>query len=482
MVLEQQPGSSDERLRASRRYLAWIAAVFILLSMALLGLVVVSAGPPPREHSSSSSQYIHFWKQRKLEILDYYQGPRLVVVGGSASLYGLRSGPIARSLGMPVVNLGLHAGLGLPYLLYNATRHLRSGDIVLLVPEYEMLVTDDPAQWTLADYALQHDLRFVRRQTLRRIGELLRKRTLEEYAYRLLDRFADGPDIDAQPFRDQLNGYGDLLSNVAGKAPDEARHRIASYDKTTLWDKPANREVLLSLAGFADWCRRHGIEVIGGFQPFFGFSNLSGDKAFALINDIEHFYVSNGIPAVGQPRDYLFARDRLFDSYNHLDDTGAQMMSELMIPAIGRLVGGRAAPATPAHAGAVRELRFKEADLPLFVERVRGFSVVEPWGRWTLGATASVELKEPLPDRVRVTLEVRDMPAERKKHPVRVRVGEQEQSFLLTGANQTFELDFMQTRGAHTVEFLLSSGSADVSAVESRDLGIGLVRLSLRAL
>ena len=70
-------------------------------------------------------------------------GPRVFVVGGSATLHSFDSATASRRLGMPVVNFGTHAALGLGYILERAERVLRPGDIVLLAPEYTLLQQPD---------------------------------------------------------------------------------------------------------------------------------------------------------------------------------------------------------------------------------------------------------------------------------------------------------------------------------------------------
>lgn len=62
--------------------------------------------------------------------------PRLVFIGGSNLIFGIDSKRIEDSLKIPVVNMGLHAGLGLGYMLNEAIDNLKPGDIVLLSPEY----------------------------------------------------------------------------------------------------------------------------------------------------------------------------------------------------------------------------------------------------------------------------------------------------------------------------------------------------------
>lgn len=72
-------------------------------------------------------------KQNRLKTLPT---PRLVFIGGSNLIFGIDSKRIEDSLKIPVVNMGLHAGLGLGYMLNEAIDNLKPGDIVLLSTEY----------------------------------------------------------------------------------------------------------------------------------------------------------------------------------------------------------------------------------------------------------------------------------------------------------------------------------------------------------
>ena len=68
--------------------------------------------------------------------LDTAASPRLVIIGGSNTAFGLDSRMLADSLGLNVVNTGLHSGIGLRFMLDDAMPRLRPGDKVVVMPEY----------------------------------------------------------------------------------------------------------------------------------------------------------------------------------------------------------------------------------------------------------------------------------------------------------------------------------------------------------
>jgi len=60
----------------------------------------------------------------------------VVLLGGSNVAFGYDSGLLADSIGMPVVNAGLHASVGLKYIIDDCFPRLKRGDILVLSPEY----------------------------------------------------------------------------------------------------------------------------------------------------------------------------------------------------------------------------------------------------------------------------------------------------------------------------------------------------------
>ena len=69
--------------------------------------------------------------------------PRLLIIGGSGAHYTIDSQIISQGLGIPVINLGLDGPVGLNVILPSVIEQVKKGDIVLLIPEYLLLVSPD---------------------------------------------------------------------------------------------------------------------------------------------------------------------------------------------------------------------------------------------------------------------------------------------------------------------------------------------------
>lgn len=73
----------------------------------------------------------------KHRIIKEIDSPRLVFVGGSSLAFGLDSESVEKQLGINVVNMGLRATFGLRYILQEVKPYIKSGDTIVIVPEYQ---------------------------------------------------------------------------------------------------------------------------------------------------------------------------------------------------------------------------------------------------------------------------------------------------------------------------------------------------------
>ena len=88
------------------KVLLLIIAVLIALSLALFLI--------PNKRIPDNSLFASIDKHQRLSSI---QESKVVLVGGSNLPFGIKSPLIEEALGMPVVNMGLHAGLGMNFIL-----------------------------------------------------------------------------------------------------------------------------------------------------------------------------------------------------------------------------------------------------------------------------------------------------------------------------------------------------------------------------
>ena len=69
--------------------------------------------------------------------------PNLFIVGGSGVHMGVDTKIISQTLGMPAINFGLHAALGIEAIISSVEPKIQEGDVVLLIPEYAIASDED---------------------------------------------------------------------------------------------------------------------------------------------------------------------------------------------------------------------------------------------------------------------------------------------------------------------------------------------------
>lgn len=109
-----------------------ISIVLIFLALASVPVVLFSlAFALPVQYDRS------FYGGMKIKYDRLYgiEEDKVVVIGGSAMAFGIRSDLMEEDLGRPVVNYGLYANLGTKYMLDTARDAIQEGDIVIIAPE-----------------------------------------------------------------------------------------------------------------------------------------------------------------------------------------------------------------------------------------------------------------------------------------------------------------------------------------------------------
>jgi len=76
----------------------------------------------------------------KMEKLKSIKIKKIVIIGGSNAAFGIDSDLMERQLKIPVVNMGLHAGLPTKYLFEQVKPYLNKEDILILTSEYDSFI------------------------------------------------------------------------------------------------------------------------------------------------------------------------------------------------------------------------------------------------------------------------------------------------------------------------------------------------------
>jgi hypothetical protein len=121
-------------MRKQLQFATWILAAGLAWSVGYLYNV----------RYGSELSWLRIMYERKMAIAAEVQAPqRVIILGGSGAHYTVDAELMQQELGIPVINLGLDGPIGLNVLLPSTIEAIQPGDVVLLIPEYLILLDED---------------------------------------------------------------------------------------------------------------------------------------------------------------------------------------------------------------------------------------------------------------------------------------------------------------------------------------------------
>lgn len=247
--------------------------------------------------------------------------PKLLIVGGSNTAFGVDSRSLSDALALPVVNMGLHAGLGLEYILDEASHFIGEGDIVVVSPEYEQFYGGQVwGRQQLVELAWLHppSLRFM---TSPRQISALAAGFPPVFQNRLRSLWLDLRSPDRQTghavyHRDAFNDFGDVVSHLDATT-DRVVEDMPLLRDTTDGFNPA---AIHALNDFHDEARDRGARV-------FIMLPTIPEHHYRLRRDAlesiwERLRDEATAPALGTLRGQVGDNDHFFDTAYHLSREG----------------------------------------------------------------------------------------------------------------------------------------------------------------
>lgn len=307
------------------RYLARLGW-FLLVQACFLAGVVHLSGPPGYYIASTID------KQR---LLASAPSPRLVLVGGSNLAFGIKSPQLQDGLGgqYNVVNMAVQGGLGLGFALNETLAGLRSGDIVVISPEYEVLWFDEyqPFQLTQALVARPSSWRYI--PTDRRMWFVASAipqaalPSLHQLAVTAAGRYA--PDLFGDALgttiyrRSLFNEFGDHTSIRESRQADLPPDRGERLSATRM------ESSLSRLRQFHREAERRGARVFVAYPPLpqYRWNRYAAD--FQATHAILSSKTELGI--LGEPAQEVYPESSFYDTVNHLTDAGAEARTRQLI-------------------------------------------------------------------------------------------------------------------------------------------------------
>lgn len=289
-------------------------------------LVVIGLTVPYNSDGYMREQFI---KDKLLQASD--RPNAIVLVGGSNTAFGYNSSKLERETGFPVINMGLHAGLGLKFIIDNVVPYVRRGDIVVISPEYDHFFEDIAyGSQPLADLFYLFPARYATKLNpaqIYRIAENTGGFLRSKVEYLAADILV--PSYQSVYRLSSFNKYGDVVAHW--KTDDK---RYESVGDAHFESRKGNIRYIQYLCEELKGMKERGVEVIL-YPPVIAESVL---RAYdADIHFVTRVLTDSGFPFVCPPAEVAQPDSMFYDTPYHLREEGANRHSVHLAHIIKRL-------------------------------------------------------------------------------------------------------------------------------------------------
>lgn len=260
----------------------------------------------------------------KLEKLKDVEVKKIVIIGGSNASFGVDTDLMERQLGVPVINMALHGGIPVKFIVEQVKPFMDEDDILIFSKEYEGLRDRD---WNringteiskVATYDISNIKVLLSDQTLFETSVSNIFNTIKEYVklHPIKGRQGVTSVYDSRAFRkDNL-----LPEFVTGKYGLEVKqHELKKLDK--------NSEVLKGLKEYKDYFENKGVKFYLT-PPVIIKEYFEEDK----ILPFWHFFSDQtGIPMLNWDKKYSFEKEYFFNSHYHPNYIGRELRTKSLI-------------------------------------------------------------------------------------------------------------------------------------------------------
>jgi hypothetical protein len=335
-------------MTASGRYVLSFFATCLVFGAIFAAAFVYQLGAPV-----AAEYWVPEIKTVKLFLAGRIVGRKLIVLGGSNALFGLDSTRIETETGIPTVNLAIHAGLSLDYLVVYARPVLRPGDLLVLTLEYSYFESDNANAWWFSSNVMAWEpeyvstlgpvgaVAFVLSTSTKRVVEgvfsqISRERLRQVYGRRVRDprevidqankNWREGGhqrSTDPYSFL-SIDEHGDVQSNIGSFYHDDPE--TASVPPFPEASAPWRR-----LDRLARQCKADGIRLFLAWPALPDSAGRYQGQARRNLAQIRRRAEMLGLTTLGDPTEYALDRRYFFNTEYHLNQEGRELRTRTLL-------------------------------------------------------------------------------------------------------------------------------------------------------
>jgi hypothetical protein len=294
----------------------------ILITAMIVGLLFMGIRPDPTHYFAGSLL--------QTRLLEETPSPRIILIGGSNVSFGLDAELMQKALDVPVVNDGLHAGLGV-VPLRELEGYIRRGDQIIISLEYSMfsstdIMEGDPA--FLSDWIEYSPGRINYLAHPWKDAPGLYATMLQRKINRALNNYLFGGSLSEtrKIFNGtKFNANGDFIGHL--QEASLARKKIPTVPYSVI---DPQDDIFIFLERFEQIAREKGARVYFA-APASRQSNCKATGETALANFFKKFEKRLSIPVLTPLQDVCLPDKYFFDTAYHLNAKGREIRTQRLI-------------------------------------------------------------------------------------------------------------------------------------------------------
>lgn len=289
--------------------------VIIILSLTAATVFIIFYLISPITRNESSYVAASLDKEHRLETVE---SSRIIFVGGSNLALGINCHKISEETKLDVINMGLHAGLGLNFILNETKAGVRPGDIIILSIEYFLedgnkklmaqLTDVNPQALEKMDLSLLDKIRLL-------VSRL--QLCLSSAFYKFI-----GKENDPIYYREGFDKFGDLKTHFHAEKP-------AFPGGSIVFKNNNYNDGIRKINEFISDTKSKGAIVYFTY-PAFQRSTFNLNKAKLKVLD-NQYRANLKCLVLGNMEMFVFDDRNVFDTVYHLDSVGIQKRTDNML-------------------------------------------------------------------------------------------------------------------------------------------------------
>lgn len=255
--------------------------------------------------------------------------PKIIFAGGSHLAFGLDSEMVEKELSVPVVNLGINAGLGLSFMLEEVKHVMNENDIIIISFAY-LQPNDEILELKIMAGDYYKEARKFYSLSMYQYLKLYFSNTRKKYID-LIDNLFKGRSNTTKALEDSkevnvysrssFNKYGDMVAHLNLKPKENlADKEVFNYQ---YWEE------IKSINEFAKYVQKRNAKVYFMYPNMtVGEYNKNQKVIERLSSDIEK---NMKVEKLNTPTSFVYPENLFFDTVYHLNKDGRAINTKKII-------------------------------------------------------------------------------------------------------------------------------------------------------